>query len=190
MSDVTVRTIELDLPALAGAFGRRLHDAGVPVTAERAARFAQALTLVRPISRRRLYWTARAVLVSGRAQVPAFDAVFAAVFGTRESDAPLDAEDLRRVAAPPDDRPTAERPPREAPPADAPGLSAPSAPGGARDPDAPEREIAVPTVASSDEVLRAKRFDALERGELAELDRLMRRLAIATPRRRPRTRRA
>ena len=186
MSDVTVRTIELDLPALAGAFGRRLHDAGVPVTAERAARFAQALTLVRPISRRRLYWTARAVLVSGRAQVPAFDAVFAAVFGTRESDAPLDAEDLRRVAAPPDDRPTAERPPREAPPADAPGLSAPSAPGGARDPDAPEREIAVPTVASSDEVLRAKRFDALERGELAELDRLMRRLAIATPRRRTR----
>ncbi len=38
---------QLDLPALAGAFGRRLHDAGMPVTPERSARFARALTLVR-----------------------------------------------------------------------------------------------------------------------------------------------
>ena len=60
----TVETIELDLPAVAAAFSRRLHEAGVPVTAERAAAFARALALVRPISRRRLYWTARAVLVS------------------------------------------------------------------------------------------------------------------------------
>jgi len=186
VSDFTVRTIELDLAALAGAFGRRLHDAGVPVTAERAARFAQALVLVRPISRRRLYWTARAALVSGRAQVPAFDAVFAAVFGSRTDDTPLETEDLRRVAAPPDERPLQERAPREAPPADAPGMTAPSAPGGARDADAPEREVAVPTVASADEVLRTKRFDALEHAELAELDRLMRRLRIATPQRRAR----
>ena len=64
----TVRTIHLDLPALAGAFSRRLHDAGVPMTAERAARFAEALALVKPLSRRRLYWTARAVLVSDSAQ--------------------------------------------------------------------------------------------------------------------------
>ena len=33
--------------------------AGLPVTAERAAAFAHALALVRPVSRRRLYWTAR-----------------------------------------------------------------------------------------------------------------------------------
>ena len=32
-----VRTLGLDLPAVAGAFNRRLHEAGVPVTAERAA---------------------------------------------------------------------------------------------------------------------------------------------------------
>ena len=50
-----VRTAHLDLPALAGAFSRRLRDAGVPITAERAARFAQALSLVEPVSRRRLY---------------------------------------------------------------------------------------------------------------------------------------
>ena len=60
----TVRTIHLDLPALAGAFSRRLREAGVPITAERGANFAHALALVKPITRRRLYWAARAVLVS------------------------------------------------------------------------------------------------------------------------------
>ena len=43
-----VETVELELPPLVGAFGRRLHDAGVPVSAERAARFAAALTLTGP----------------------------------------------------------------------------------------------------------------------------------------------
>ena len=38
-----VETVELDLPALAVTFARRLHDAGVPVSAERCARFAAAL---------------------------------------------------------------------------------------------------------------------------------------------------
>ena len=35
-----VETVELDLPPLVAAFGRRLHEAGVPVTPERSARFA------------------------------------------------------------------------------------------------------------------------------------------------------
>ena len=76
------RPLVLDLPAVASAFGRRLHDAGVPVTAERDAWFADALTAVEPISRRRLYWTARSVFVSDRSQVRAFDTVFASVFGS------------------------------------------------------------------------------------------------------------
>ena len=42
-----VETIALDLPALVAGFGRRLHEAGVPVTPERSARFARALVLVR-----------------------------------------------------------------------------------------------------------------------------------------------
>ena len=77
-----VRTLGLDLPAVAGAFSRRLHEAGVPVTAERAAWFAQALTVVKPISRRRLYWTARAAFVSDRSHARAFDTVFEGVFGS------------------------------------------------------------------------------------------------------------
>jgi uncharacterized protein with von Willebrand factor type A (vWA) domain len=71
-----VDTVHLDLPALAGALGQRLHAAGVPMTPGRLADLARALTLVRPITRRRLYWTARAVLVSDPAQVRAFDQVF------------------------------------------------------------------------------------------------------------------
>ena len=70
-----VETIELDLPPLAGAFepapARRRACRSRPA---RSADFARALALVRPISRRRLYWTARAVLVSDPAQVAAFDA--------------------------------------------------------------------------------------------------------------------
>ena len=78
-----LETVWLDLPALAGAFSRRLHDAGVPSGPEQSVHLARALTLVRPVSRRRLYWTARAVFVSDPSQVKAFDAVFADVFGRR-----------------------------------------------------------------------------------------------------------
>ena len=53
----------------------------MPTTPARAADLARALALVRPITRRRLYCTARAVLVSDPAQVAVFDAVFVAVFG-------------------------------------------------------------------------------------------------------------
>jgi uncharacterized protein with von Willebrand factor type A (vWA) domain len=73
-------TLDLDLPAVAAALSQRLHAAGVPVTPGRAANFAQAMTLVGPVSRGRLYCTARAVFVSAHAQLPAFDRVFASVF--------------------------------------------------------------------------------------------------------------
>ena len=72
-----------DLAALAAALGRRLRDAGLPVTHERSARFARATALVAPRTRSELYWTARAVFVSSEAQLPTFDRVFAAVFDPR-----------------------------------------------------------------------------------------------------------
>ncbi|MFL5842755.1 MAG: vWA domain-containing protein [Thermoleophilaceae bacterium] len=180
---VRVETVGLDLPALAARFGRRLNDAGVPVTPDRSARFADALALVRPISRRRLYWAARAALVSDHTQVKSFDAVFAQVFGSRidERAAPDSAPDDRRTAAPADERPTA--PSRDAP--DAAGAStgtaadAPPAAGDARD-------VAVPMVASEEERLRNKSFDALDPGELAAMYKLMTQLRIAVPRRRTR----
>jgi uncharacterized protein len=177
---ISVETVALDLPALVAGIGRRLHDAGVPVTPERSARFAQALVLVRPIARRRLYWTARAVLVSDPAQVKPFDAVFAEVFGAHVEGAspPLDSP---RAPAPPDDGPAADR--RSAAQAAAAAAGAVSA---ARSEHADAPEVPVPVAASDEERLRGKRFEALERGELVQLYRLMARLRIATPTRRTR----
>ena len=106
----TVETIELDLPAVTTAFGRRLHEEGVPVTAERTAAFARSLTLVAPISRRRLYWTARAVLVSDQSQVKPFDSVFFAVFGSPGAvERRPDLEDLQSEPTGAVDRPRSER---------------------------------------------------------------------------------
>jgi len=186
-----VETVALDLPAVVGAFGRRLHEAGVPVTAERSARFAQALTLVGragAFPRRRLYWTARAVFVSDPAQVKAFDAVFAEVFGAGAAAGAISSEDTRQVPSPPDHQPEADQPPTlgaDRPPADMWSAGSSPAPGPRRQTRS-ERPVAVPTVASDEEVIRGKRFDTLEPDELAQLYRLMSELALVTPRRRTR----
>jgi uncharacterized protein len=182
-----VETIHLDLAPLAGALGTRLRDAGVPVTPERSADFARALRLVRPQGRRRLYWTARATFVTDESHAPAFDAVFRSIFvdaSPTESGRPDGAE---TVPAPPDDRPTAD---------DAGAfrgsawehsqVTVASAPSRARDgEDRAEAEVPV-AMASSEERLAGKRFDALDPEELAHLYRLMSRLELATPLRRTR----
>ena len=95
MTDFGVETIHLDLPPLVGALSRRLHDAGMPTTPARSADLARALALVRPVSRRRLYWTARAVLVSDPAQVKVFDAVFHSIFGNLGEPEPFEPDDTQ-----------------------------------------------------------------------------------------------
>ncbi len=168
-----VETIELDLPPLVGAFGRRLHERGVTVTPARSADFARALTLVRPITRRRLYWTARAVFVSDAAEVKAFDAVFFSIFGGGEEIASGEPE---AVASSPDERPRTDPSSQDGA---APRVSSTAA--GERDDEDPT-ELELPlALASDEELLRSKSFDALEPHELAELYRLMSRLKLATP---------
>jgi hypothetical protein len=185
-----VETVTLDLPPLVAALSRRLHDAGLPITPWRSADFARALTLVRPVTRRRLYWTARAVFVSDPAQVEAFDAVFFAVFGGRAAgeDLDLELEDARTVASPPDDRPTSEHPaPARDPERRDLRTNVSPAPARERDPAEDPAEVEVPlALASDEELLRRKRFDALEPHELAQLYALMSRLELATPLRRTR----
>jgi uncharacterized protein with von Willebrand factor type A (vWA) domain len=183
-----VETIHLDLPPLVGALSRRLHDGGVPVTPGRAADFARALTLVRPITRRRLYWTARAVFVSDPAQADVFDAVFFSVFGNRVEGEDFDPEEARTVASPPDDRPRSEhRVFARGSDRQDPRASVSSPPGGDRDGDEDPVEAEVPlALASDEEQLGRKSFDALEPHELAQLYRLMSRLELATPLRRTR----
>ncbi len=185
--EFAVETVLFDLPALAGAFSRRLHDGGVPCTPERSAHFARALTLVRPVSRRRLYWTARAVFVSDPSQLKAFNAVFAATFGTNAArPEPAVEDEARAVPAPADDRSADER---EDEVLDAGGdslLAAPAATAAGSDQQAAEEELPVPMAPSEEELLRSKRFDALQPDELVQLYRLMSRLKVAPPVRRTR----
>jgi uncharacterized protein with von Willebrand factor type A (vWA) domain len=164
VSDFGVETVLLDLPPLAGALSRRLRNAGVPVTPVRAAEFARALELVQPVSRRRLYWTARGVFVTDTAQVKAFDRVFFEVFGGGQL--PARPEDVSS-----DSPPTRAREPSFA----------------KRTSDEEGAELEVPLAeASAAERLASKSFDALEPHELAQLYRLMSRLKLAPPLRRTR----
>ncbi len=183
MTDFGLETLQLDLPPLAGALSRRLHDAGVPMTPERPADFARALTLVRPLTRRRLYWTARGVFVSDRAHVEPFDAVFFSIFGDPARDDSFDPGDERTASAPPDDRPHADR---GTSPEGAPASVTSRAPSAGDDHEDGAATDVPLALASDDEVLAGKRFDALEPHELAQLYRLMSRLQIATPLRRTR----
>ena len=184
-----VQTIHLDLPPLAGALSRRLHEAGMPVTPERSADFARALTLVRPNTRRRLYWTARSVFVSDPAQANTFDSVFYSVFGgsAAAADARLDA--AQTATAPPDERLLSDRTSaaEDSQGADPRANVASSPPRGADDEDAAEVEVPL-AMASDEELLGQKSFDALDPHELAQLYRLMSRLELATPLRRTRRR--
>jgi uncharacterized protein with von Willebrand factor type A (vWA) domain len=75
-------SMALDLPAFASALGRRLRDAGMPVTTAQAEQYALSLDLIKPSSAHALYWTTRAVFVTSHQQLPAFDRVFRDVFGS------------------------------------------------------------------------------------------------------------
>jgi uncharacterized protein with von Willebrand factor type A (vWA) domain len=182
-----VETIHLDLPPLVTALSARLHDAGLPVTPARSADFARALELVRPVSRRRLYWTARAVLVSDPAQVKAFDAVFNTIFGDRGQDESFEPDAAQAVATPADDRPSVEHKTSSGDAAQHDARdSISSSPRGADD-DEDGAEVDVPlAMASDEERLAGRSFDGLEPHELAQLYRLMSRLQLATPLRRTR----
>jgi uncharacterized protein len=182
-----VDTIELDLPPLAGALSRRLHDAGVAVTPARSADFARALALVRPFSRRRLYWTARAVLVSDPAQVKAFDAVFFSVFGERGDDDAFVPEDTQSAVASENEQEAVAHKTSvgEFEAGETRDGFSTSPPDGSGDPDGGEIEVPL-ALASDEERLAGRSFDSLEPYELAQLYRLMSRLHLAAPLRRTR----
>jgi hypothetical protein len=181
----------LDLPAFAAGLGRALHRAGVPVAPERSARFAQALSLAPPATRTALYWTARTVFCSGRAQLDAFDRVFAAVFEGLTDPAAArgdpSAPPLRDVSlAPP--APAPKSPPLETPPGgDAPAGAELRLGGSEAEENGDEsaRELSL-AAASSLERLAERNFAELDPEELRSLRGLMNQLALAPPRRRTR----
>jgi uncharacterized protein len=71
----------VDRAAFAAALTGRLRGAGVAVGLTGAQDLVGALAVSPPTSTAALYWTARISLVRRFEEIPAFDAVFAAVFG-------------------------------------------------------------------------------------------------------------
>jgi uncharacterized protein with von Willebrand factor type A (vWA) domain len=179
--------VALDVPAFSVALGRALHGAGVPVTPERSARFARALTLAPPVRRDALYWTARATFVSGREQLEAFDRVFRAVFdGVADP-----AESRGDTTAPAPLRPRAPdespRIPSYALPTVSETVAGPRwASGGEPSGGEESAAEAMLAAASQEERLRRQDFETLEEAELAQVRRLMGRLDVAAPLRRSR----
>jgi uncharacterized protein len=163
-----------------------LHGAGLPVTPERAAGLARSLRLVPPVDRSALYWTCRIALVTDRAQLPTFDAVFSAIFDGRLDPAdnrgdpnappPIGAEPRTRPA-PPDSRPGTPGAPT--------GGATATASGADDDGGETERELLL-AVASTEERLRQTSFADLTDAELTGVRELVRRLVLSTPERRSR----
>src|SRR6266700_5884315 len=69
-----------DLATVAARFGAALHAEGLPVGPDRSARFARAVTVMRPATISELYWCGLATLVCDPDQIEVFSRVFAAVF--------------------------------------------------------------------------------------------------------------
>jgi len=86
----------VDLAAFAVALVARARASGVAVSASGAARFTEALRVLPPTGRSRLYWTARVTLVGRRGDLERFDAVFASVF----DDAVLPLDPVARASGP------------------------------------------------------------------------------------------
>jgi uncharacterized protein len=102
-----------DLPAIVTAFGHLLHQAGVPVTPERSARFALAVQLAEPTTLTQLAALGRTTLLSSHDQIEVFDRVFAQVFRGI-----LDYAEFRSDAAEPAPAPSSI-PQDDAPPSEA-----------------------------------------------------------------------
>jgi uncharacterized protein len=168
---------------LAVGLATAMHRAGLPATPERAVGLTRALRLVPPVDRDTLYWTCRVALVTDRAQLPTFDAVFSAVFDglLDPADSRGDPTALPAVGSEPRYRPA---PPDHRPPG--PG-SAGDGVAGAREGDAVESERdALLAAASAEERLRHTSFSELNEQEIADVRHLVRRLLLRTPERRSR----
>ncbi|HEY2191295.1 MAG TPA: VWA domain-containing protein [Actinomycetospora sp.] len=168
-----------DVATLAAGFAAALHRAGLPVTPERAGRFARAILLIRPGSQAALRRVGLATLVSDPAQIGTFDAVFAATFSG--------------VSDPVEQRGDPSAPPLTA---DAQPTTTPAAPGGVSvrtdegaDGGGSPREVPVAAIASAAEPREPRHdrdFASLSPAELLALADAMRRLRVATPQRRTR----
>ena len=89
----------VDFAAFAVALVANVRGVGVAVSADGAATLVKAMGLVAPQSRSALYWAARLSLVNRAEDIPAFDAVFHAIFDDAFAGRRLQPDD-RGVSAP------------------------------------------------------------------------------------------
>ncbi len=179
-----VRLVKPDLAAVVARFSALLHAAGIPVTPERAGRWAAAVALVPPVTLSELYWLARVTLVAEQSQLAIFDRVFAQVF-----EGMADPADFRGDAPPPA---SAQGETRPGPPGSIPrpgpmprrGGALPGL-GGDTAGETGEQD-SITAVLSPDERLRHQDFASLTPEELTRVRELAARLALAPPPRRAR----
>jgi uncharacterized protein len=176
-----------DLAEVAARFGAALRRAGLPVGPGRSQRFAAAVTLVRPATRRELFDCALATLVSSKEQADTLLAVFTEVFGSPAGPGPVPGVDVA-VSGP-------QGQPQPAQIADAATAARVHAEAIASIQDSAEqeqpesdREIEQAYLGSAAERLAGADFAELSPAELAELAAAMRQITLAVPTRRSRRR--
>ena len=176
-----------DLALVIAAFGNLLHAAGVPVTPERSARFAQAVLLAGPLSNSELAHLGRTTLLSSHDQIEVFDAVFSQVFR-----GVVDFAEFRGDSATPPPPPSAipgdDKAPGDAE-RDGAGESRPQgSPGipGENEPEPDDDEETILAAVSTQERLGDKDFAACSEAELALISALIERFPFIAPTRQAR----
>ena len=176
-----------DLAEVAARFGAALRRAGLPVGPGRTERFAAAVTLVRPATRRELFDCALATLISSKDQAATLRAVFAEVFGS--PDAPDQLASLAAIVPGLGSQPPAAQLAEAATAARRHAGTIVSIQHATEaDHGETEGEIARPYLGSSVERLSGTDFAELSAAELSELAAAMRQMTLAVPSRRSRRR--
>jgi uncharacterized protein with von Willebrand factor type A (vWA) domain len=176
-----------DLAEVAARFGVVLRRAGLPVGPGRSQRFAAAVSLVQPASRRELFNCALATLVSSKEHADTLLAVFTQVFGAPNGPGPLPSLAVSSAG------PAGQPPAQIADAAETARIHAETI-ASIRDSvdqerQGPDREITQAYLGSPAERLAGADFAELSAAELAELTAAMRQITLAVPMRRSRRRR-
>ena len=179
-----------DLAAAVAGLAQLLHQAGIPVSPDRAGRLAVAVSVADPATNDELYWLGRVTLASTPTEIEIYDRVFRHVFRgiwdpadfRGDSNTPLSSSTQKGNSQPglhgADRASRASSTPSATLPAENVGTN-----------DAPEEAgESVLAAMSSDERLRTQQFATMTPEELAQLRRLMSRLTVAPPPRRSRRR--
>lgn len=175
-----------DLPAICTAFGELLHRAGVPITPERSARFAEMVTIAEPDTLHELYWLGRVTLTTARDQHATYERVFQQVFRGLVDISEFHGSDelgSEPTPVPPGEDSAGQRPPSEQSPGGSKGTAATP---GALDPDADSQEASALAAVSERERVNDKEFSTLSEEEIRLIQRLVEQLPFVPPLRRGR----